>query len=81
MDRFDVALALALLVGVALVGQVVGLLESVGFGTYTPIIWLLGYGGIVLTAWYVWIRPLDIHSPDRDDDSAWETDADEQPEK
>lgn len=74
MDRGDIVLALALLVGVALTGQLVGLLESAGFSTLSTLVWPLGYGSVVLVAWYVWIRPLDLRAPTRDEEDLWASD-------
>lgn len=75
MDRGDVTLALALLVGVALTGQVTGLLRSAGLQVAGSAVWILGYGSIVLAAWYVWIRPLDLRAPG--DADPWGPDSEE----
>ncbi|WP_459194662.1 hypothetical protein [Halosimplex sp. J119] len=77
MDRGDIALALALLVGVALTGQVAGLVQSAGLVAASDFVWPIGYGSIVLTAWYVWIRPIDLRAPSPDDGDIWTADADE----
>lgn len=77
MDRGDIALALALLVGVALTGQVAGLVRSAGLSTAADFVWPVGYGTIVLAAWFVWIRPIDLRAPSPDDGDIWTTDADE----
>lgn len=73
MDRFDVALGLALFVTVALTGQLVRLFSSAGYETLSVAVWPIGYGGAVLVAWYVWIRPLDLRSP-ASEDGVWERD-------
>ena len=62
MDREDVALALALLVGIALTGQLAGLVRSAGYPAVGSVVWPVGYGSIVLAAWFVWIRPMDLGS-------------------
>ncbi|WP_415383180.1 hypothetical protein [Halosimplex sp. TS25] len=77
MDRGDLALALALLVGIALTGQVAGLVRSAGFSTVSGLVWPIGYGSIVLAAWYVWIRPIDLRAPTPDDADPWATDGEE----
>ncbi|WP_206425170.1 hypothetical protein [Halosimplex salinum] len=77
MDRGDVAMALALLVGVALTGQLAGLVKSAGFPVVGSVVWPVGYGTIVLAAWYLWIRPLDLRAPTPDDGDPWATDPDE----
>ncbi|QLH84735.1 hypothetical protein [Halosimplex pelagicum] len=71
MDREDIALALALLVGVALTGQVAGLVESAGFEGLGSLVWPIGYGSVVLAAWFVWIRPMDLGATDPDDTDLW----------
>lgn len=47
---------------VALVGVGVGnyLLTASGYQTAGSALYFVGYASIVLAAWYVWIRPLDI---------------------
>jgi len=71
MDKFDAALALALLVGVALTGQLVGLVGPNGPELLRYAIWTLGYGSVVLTAWYVWIRPHDFRAPGSGEEDVW----------
>lgn len=71
MDREDVALALALLVGVALTGQVAGLVRSAGFPVVSEIVWPVGYLSIILAAWFVWIRPIDFRAPTPDGADLW----------
>ncbi|MFB6140681.1 MAG: hypothetical protein ABEJ26_09635 [Halosimplex sp.] len=71
MDRGDIALALALLAGIALTGQIVGLVGSAGYEGLGSIVWPIGYGSVILAAWYVWIRPLDFRAPSSDDADAW----------
>ena len=63
-------MALALLVGIALTGQVAGLVESAGYEGVGSLIWPVGYGSIVLAAWFVWIRPMDLGSH-ADDVDTW----------
>jgi hypothetical protein len=77
MDRADIATALALLVGVALTGQLAGLVRSAGFPLLGSAVWPIGYGSIVLAAWYVWIRPLDLRAPTPNDGDPWNAETDE----
>jgi len=71
MDRGDVALALALLVGVALTGQLAGLVRSAGFPLASEFVWPIGYLSIIIAAWYVWIRPIDFRAPTPGDADPW----------
>jgi hypothetical protein len=74
MEKFDVALGLALFVSIVLTAQIVNLVADAGFETLRYVVWILGYGGAVVVGWYVWIRPLDIRAPARDDETVWGTD-------
>ena len=71
MDRGDAALALALLVGIALTGQVAGLVRSAGFPVVSEIVWPVGYLSIIIAAWFVWIRPIDFRAPTPGDADPW----------
>jgi hypothetical protein len=52
--------AVVVLLGVAGTGSVVYFLNAVGLGTLGSVVWFLGYGTMVYTLWYGWIRPLDL---------------------
>lgn len=58
-----------LLIGVLFVG-IVGsglarwLFGTAGYNTLGRFVFVLGYGTMVLTLWYGWLRPLDITGPD-----------------
>jgi len=71
MDKFDAALALALLVGIILTGQLVSLIGPDGPAPLRYAIWITGYGGAVVAAWAFWLRPLDLRAPGGDDESVW----------
>lgn len=67
MDRADALTALALVVGLLLVVMVEKALGAAGLELLSTLAYPVGYGSLVLVAWYVWIRPLDIRSPSPDD--------------
>jgi hypothetical protein len=56
-------LALVLLVGVAGPGLARRFLGEAGYGNLGRLVFVLGYGTMVVVVWYVWIRPLDITGP------------------
>ncbi|PSQ42380.1 hypothetical protein BRD17_08835 [Halobacteriales archaeon SW_7_68_16] len=60
MDRADAVTALALAVGFLLVVAVENTLRSLGFGALGLAVYPVGYGTLVVVAWYVWIRPIDF---------------------
>jgi hypothetical protein len=72
MDRADAVTALALVVGLVLVALVENLVTSLGFETLALVVYPVGYGTIVLAAWYVWIRPIDFEATDPDIGSVWD---------
>lgn len=57
-------LAALLLAGTAVVGALTfGAQRTVGPAA-ADVVWVVGYGGIVLVAWFLWIRPLDLSGAD-----------------
>ena len=62
-SREHVLFALVLLLGVAGTGIVRRYLREAGYESIGWIVFLAGYGGMVLLIWYVWIRPLEITGP------------------
>ncbi|PSQ01753.1 hypothetical protein BRC92_10115 [Halobacteriales archaeon QS_4_69_31] len=74
MDRADAVTALALVVGLVLVVVLEGLVRSLGFETLGLAVYPVGYGTLVVVAWYVWIRPLEF---DQRPGPVWERDDDE----
>jgi hypothetical protein len=81
MDHVDIVTGLALVVGILLTGLVENLLQSAGLTTLSTVIWPIGYGTALLTAWYVWIRPLDFQAPDGSEETIWEPDHSETQER
>jgi hypothetical protein len=60
-------LAVVLLVGVAGSGIARRFLGEMGYDTIGMVVYVLGYGGMVVLVWWGWLRPLDITGPvDRD---------------
>ncbi len=57
-------LALVLLAGIAGSGVARWAFGEAGFPTVGDIVYVMGYGGMVVVLWYGWIRPLDIRGPD-----------------
>jgi hypothetical protein len=59
--------AVVLLVGVAGSGLARRFLGEMGYDTIGMVVYVLGYGGMVVLVWWGWLRPLDITGPvDRD---------------
>ena len=57
-------LAAILLVGVAGSGVARWSLGQLGLTTLGELVYIAGYGGMVVVVWYGWIRPLDITGPE-----------------
>jgi len=57
-DRFT--LAAVLFAGIAIPGVSSYLLSEIGADILSQVVWLVGYGGMVLFVWYHWLRPLDL---------------------
>jgi len=62
-------LVVVLLVGIVGSGVVRWALGRAGYDALGSVLWVLGYGGMVLVLWYGWIRPLDIRGPLADEDA------------
>lgn len=62
-NREKLAFGVALAAIVVVPGLSAALVHSLGYETLGTVTWVVGYGSGVLTIWYVWIRPLDLHSP------------------
>lgn len=56
-------LALVLFAGVAVPGLARRALGQAGYSDLGRVVFVLGYGLMVLAIWYVWIRPLDLSGP------------------
>ena len=55
--------ALVLLVGVAGTGLVRRFLREAGLEAIGWLVFVVGYGGMVLVLWHVWLRPLELTGP------------------
>jgi len=64
LTRDKLLLAALLFVGIAGSGIARRLLGELGYNDLGALVFVLGYGGMILTLWYVWIRPMDISGPD-----------------
>ena len=63
LTRSKLLLAAILLIGVAGSGIARRLLAEAGYDGVGIVVFILGYGGMVLVVWYGWIRPMDITGP------------------
>ncbi|WP_144904068.1 hypothetical protein [Halobellus captivus] len=63
LTRDKLLLAALLFVGIAGSGVARRLLGELGYDGLGAIVFILGYGGMILTIWYAWIRPMDITGP------------------
>jgi hypothetical protein len=61
--REHLLFALVFLLGVAGTGLVRRYLQEAGLGRFGWLVFVVGYGGMVLVLWYVWLRPLDLTGP------------------
>jgi hypothetical protein len=75
--------AVLLVVVFALTGIVENYLVSIGYETLATIVFIIGYGHVVIGAWYVWLRPVKFTGAVGDGEEIWDSDddTDEQPEK
>ncbi|MGQ4554823.1 hypothetical protein [Halobellus sp. GM3] len=64
LTRDKLLLAALLFVGIAGSGLVRRLLGELGYNDLGAVVFILGYGGMVVAIWYGWIRPLDLTGPD-----------------
>jgi hypothetical protein len=61
----DKLLVVALLfVGIAGSGIARRALGELGYNDLGALVYVLGYGGMVVAIWYGWIRPMDITGPE-----------------
>ncbi|MFB6131307.1 MAG: hypothetical protein ABEJ28_10855 [Salinigranum sp.] len=63
LTRETLLLAAILFVGVVGPGLARRALGLAGHSTLGMIVYVVGYGGMVLVVWYGWIRPLEITGP------------------
>jgi len=59
-----VLLAVILFVGIAGSGVARWGLGQLGLTTLGELVFIMGYGGMVVVLWYGWIRPLEITGPE-----------------
>lgn len=45
------------------IGIINSLVSRAGYETVGTVIWVIGYGTIIIGAWAVWLRPIDFASP------------------
>lgn len=63
LTRDKILLVAILFVGVAGSGLARRFLGELGYNGIGRIVFVLGYAGMVVVVWYVWVRPLDITGP------------------
>ncbi|WP_049986487.1 hypothetical protein [Halobellus rufus] len=63
LTRDKLLLAALLVVGIAGSGVARRLLGEAGYDDLGAIVFVLGYGGMIVAIWYAWIRPMDITGP------------------
>lgn len=63
LTREKLLLAALLLVGIAGSGIARRALGELGYDNLGALVYVLGYGGMVVAIWYGWIRPMDITGP------------------
>ncbi|MFB6093010.1 MAG: hypothetical protein ABEK02_08380 [Haloquadratum sp.] len=65
LTRDKLLLLAILFVGIAGSGLARRLLGTLGYNTLGMIVFVLGYGGMVVAVWYGWVRPMDLTGPSR----------------
>lgn len=63
LTRDTLSLVALLAVGIIGSGVMRWWLETLGMSTLGTVVFVLGYGAMVIAAWYGWVRPLDISGP------------------
>lgn len=63
LNRDTLLIILLLVVGIGGSGLARGLLAEQGYGVLGSVVFVVGYGTMVVLLWYGWIRPLDITGP------------------
>jgi hypothetical protein len=64
LTRDKLLVAALLLVGIAGSGLARRTLGELGYDDLGALVYILGYGGMVVALWYGWIRPMDLTGPD-----------------
>lgn len=66
---------LVVLLGLIMPGLLVTLLERANLSTLADMAWVFGYGTMIFTVWYIWIRPRDLVGPSGQKTTRTEPDA------
>lgn len=64
LTRDKLLVAAILLVGIAGSGLARRTLGELGYNDLGAVVYVLGYGGMVVAIWYGWIRPMDLTGPE-----------------
>ena len=64
LTRDKLLVATLLLVGIAGSGLARRGLGELGYNDLGALVYILGYGGMVVAIWYGWIRPMDLTGPE-----------------
>ena len=64
LTRDKLLVAAILLVGIAGSGLARRALGELGYNDLGALVYIIGYGGMVVALWYGWIRPMDLTGPD-----------------
>lgn len=57
------ALGVVIAAGIVVPGVMDYALSALGHPQLGTLVWIVGYGTMVLLVWYVWIRPLELTGP------------------
>ncbi|WP_224449051.1 hypothetical protein [Haloprofundus salilacus] len=63
ITRDNLLLILILFTGIVATGIARRTLGELGYNGIGEIVFVVGYGSMILVLWYGWIRPLDITGP------------------
>ena len=66
---------LIVLMGLIMPGLLVTLLERTNLSVLADIVWVFGYGTTIFSVWYIWIRPLNLVGPSKQETTRTEPDA------
>jgi hypothetical protein len=64
LTRDKLLVAAILLVGIAGSGIARRTLGEFGYDNLGVLVYVVGYGGMVVAIWYGWIRPMDLTGPE-----------------
>ena len=57
------ALVVVLCTGIVGTGLIDATLSAAGYTSLGTLVWIIGYGTIVLVIWHGWLRPLQLTGP------------------